>query len=218
MVDTYTSPDMVAAELRATTPFSDSTYPSLSTVQQWIEETGAHIDTLAGFVAAETMHTDFLTYDGQEILAMRYSPIISITSLAENTNSLGADAGEAWVIKTADTHYFLDSDSGQVLVNLLKWQPKPGFRKLRIVYKSGYTTIPATHQMLATKMVTGRVLSSLLGQNIQESNDGGSVSVGTISIVEPASYGVNTYKQLKTDIQELQAQLLGGTTVYRYNC
>jgi hypothetical protein len=65
-------------------------------------------------------------------------------------------------------------------------------------------------------MVAERVLNSLISQNVNETNDGGSISVGSISIVEPSSYGVNSYKQLKTDIEELKKSIYGTFGVYRY--
>ena len=44
----------------------------------------------------------------------------------------------------------------------------------------------------------------------------GSVSVGSISIVEPASYGVNSYKTLRTEIDAMKEDLSKQFGVYRY--
>jgi hypothetical protein len=55
-----------------------------------------------------------------------------------------------------------------------------------------------------------------LNANINEGNDGGSISVGSISITEPASYGVQNYRRLKDDIATLKKELTERTGVYRY--
>lgn len=64
-------------------------------------------------------------------------------------------------------------------------------------------------------MITHRVLSTLINNNINEGNDGGSISVGSINIVEPESYGVNSYKQLLADIEAGKSKLISGFGVFR---
>lgn len=216
MVSAYTTATYVQEELRAESPFSSTTYPSLTTAERWIEEASTEIDHLAGFVASETAYTSYVDYTDQEILCLENSPIISISSISENTNSLGSGDGEAWVTKTEGSHYVVYNESGQVLINFLTWNPKAGYRRLRIIYTAGYSTTPVLHRMLATKMVAERTLSSLIAKNVNEANDGGSISVGSISIVEPSSYGVNSYNRLKTDISDMKDMLLNGTSAYRY--
>jgi hypothetical protein len=55
----------------------------------------------------------------------------------------------------------------------------------------------------------------LLQKDINEKKSGKSVSVGSISIVKPADFGVSQYKELKSDIAMLEKSLIGGTSLYR---
>jgi hypothetical protein len=129
---------------------------------------------------------------------------------------LGSTLGEAYIAKTANSDYFVYEDAGQILINFENWTPLTGKRRMKVVYTSGYEDVPMVHQAIATKLVAERVLSSLLNNNVNESSDGGSVSVGSISIVEPGAYGVQNYARLKTDIEDLKKKLLQGTGVFRY--
>lgn len=210
----YTTPELVQAELRASTAFSSITNPSLATVNIWINEISRLIDDISGTTYGSTEYTEYFDYDGSERIQLRNSPIISISSIAENTAPAGET--ESWTTKTSGTHFLAYNNKGEILIIPGKWSPKDGYKNIKIVYTAGYSSIPAKVQMLATLMVTNRVLSSLINSNVNEGNDGGSISVGSISIVEPASYGVNSYKQLKQDIIDLKKELMTGFVVLRY--
>lgn len=214
----YTTATNVAEELRASVLFSSTTNPTLTTVERWIEEASEEIDDIQGWVAMATTQTEYIDYTNQEFINMEKFPIISVTSLAENTNSLGSDSGESWVEKTEGTHFSVYNDKGQILVNFLKWNPTAGYRKLKLIYTSGFSTIPPVLRMLSTKMAAQRVLDSLIQNNVQAGNTGGSVSVGSINIVEPADYGIRSYSQLGRDIEGLKTELIKNTGVYRYTC
>jgi hypothetical protein len=210
----YTTAELVQAELRASTAFTSSTTPTLATINIWINEASRIIDSISGTVYGSTEYTEYFDYEGSDRIQLRNSPIISISSIAENTASAGETA--SWDTQVSETDYLLYENKGEILVVPGKWSPKDGYKNIKIVYTAGYSSIPAKVQMLATKMVTQRVLSSLISSNVEEGNDGGSISVGSISIVEPASYGVNSYKQLKTDIEDLKKELISGFVVLRY--
>lgn len=210
----YTTPELVQAELRTTTAFSSSTNPSLATVNIWINEISRMIDNISGTNYGSTQYTEYFDYDGADRIQVRNSPIISVSSLLENTSSAGET--ETWVERVSGTDFLIYNNRGEILVVPSKWSPKNGYKNIKIIYTAGYSSIPAIVQMLATKMVTDRVLSTLISSNINEGNDGGSISVGSISITEPASYGVTSYKQLKTNIQDLKKELITGFVVLRY--
>ncbi len=70
--------------------------------------------------------------------------------------------------------------------------------------------------MLSTKMVAQKVLNSLLTGNVNSGNDGGEISVGSIRIVEPGSYGVNSYVKLGETVKELEETIIGKFRVHRY--
>jgi hypothetical protein len=217
MVDyEYTEPSLVQAELRASTAFSSSTTPSLTQVQQWIVEASDVINQLSGTVWGVTTYTQYFDYEGQEVLYVRHSPLKSVVSLKYNKNPLGSESGEDWETKTEDSHFTVYEKTGEVVLLLNRFAPGDGRKRIEVVYKAGYSEVPARVQLLCTKMVAQRVLESLISSNVNSGNDGGSVSVGSISITEPASYGVNSYNNLKREIKELQQSLLMGSGAFRY--
>jgi len=210
----YTTASLIQVELRASTAFSNSTNPSLATITTWIEEIGSYIDGLASKVYAVTTYTDVFHYGGENFLFLKNTPLVSVTKVEYNSSAEGV--APVWTTLTEYTNYTADLDKGIVILNFTAFNPKSGYNRFRVTYSSGYATIPKNVQMLATKLVASRVLTSLINQNVNERNDGGSISVGDISIVEPASYGVASYKELKADIKDLENTLSGGFKVYRY--
>jgi hypothetical protein len=212
----YTTVQNIQDELRVDTPFSANTNPSLQAIENWIYEESSAVDELTGFIAAETVRTEYIDYSGAGSILLKHSPIISISSLSHNTNPLGSSLGEAWITKTQDIDYTIYGDKGKILLITSNFTPYEGPKRFKIIYTSGYAIVPFQIQRLTTKLVALRVLNSLVHSNINDSNDGGSISVGSINITEPASYGVNSYKQLKADIDQLKQEVARGTGVYRY--
>ena len=211
----YTTAELVQAELRATTAFSASTNPTLTTVNTWITQITDYIDGLTGQSWESTSYTQYID-TGVSELYLEKSPIITVDSLSYNTN---AD-GEApdYVARTEDVDYVVYEDLGKIALNTNKFSPVNGKKKgLKVVYTAGYATVPSRIQMLSTMMVTERVLSSLMNDNVESRNAGGSISVGSINIVEPGDYGVGTYKMLQSNIKALKDELTHTTfKVHRY--
>jgi len=210
----YSTVKLVEAELRTTTEFSSSTNPTLLTVENWIDEADSYIDATGNRIYGISDYEDKLHYDGEPYLFVKHSPLLEVTTLSYNS-AVPGDA-EAWTVLTEDTNYIIDKDKGMIILITSSFTPKDGYNRFKVAYASGYDPLPFNIQSLSTKMVTLRVLNSLITQNVNERNDGGSISVGDISIVEPTSYGVGSYKQLKDDIKDLESSLVGGFRVYRY--
>ena len=210
----YTTATDIQYELRAASAFSDTTVPSLATVTDWIEQADSMIDGRLGMSYESTEYTEIFDFEGNA-LYVRNTPIISVDSLSYNTASLGTTP--VWEDKTGeDINYTIYEREGRVAPIIGNFTPKIGRKNIKITYTAGYETVPASIKQLSTKMVADRALSTLISQNVNERNDGGSISVGSINIVEPASYGVNSYKQLKSDIDSLWQEVLGGFRVHRY--
>lgn len=213
----YTTPTLIEAEIRASANLSSTTVPSLSQVTSWIAETDAYIDHLSSNAyAQQTVADEYVDYNWQSELILRKSPVISVSSLLYNTNTLGSSDGEGWLTKAEGTDYVINKPAGTLILPFTTFSPKPGIRRFKVTYVAGYSSTPPVVQMLATKMVAARIIDSLLSSNVNEGNDGGSISVGSISIVEPASYGVNTFKTIKSEIAQLQQDLVRNFSVYRY--
>jgi hypothetical protein len=218
MVYAYTTHELVQSELQLSSAFSTTTLPSYDDVDEWIAEESAYINSLANQVFGSTLYSsEFIDYDGEEWLILENAPLISVTSVQYNANPLGSSLGSSWTTKSADVDYSVYKDRGALRVLFNNWRPTDGAKRICVTYSAGYTTIPHEVRKLATKLVAERILNTLIQKNINERSDGGSVSVGSISIVEPTSYGVNSYKQLKAEIEALKKEIVnGGTTVYRF--
>lgn len=213
---TFTTPTLIEAELRAATAFSESTVPSLSAVTTWIEQTDDYIEGLASTKYGEHNYSETFNYSGEELLFVKHTPLISVSSVEYDNSDLGENPSFSTLAE--HTQYKVDKDKGCIVLYPSKFSslPKDGVDRFRVNYTAGYSSVPANVQMLATKLVANRVLESLINQNIDTRADGGSISVGDIKIVEPANYGVGSFKQLKSDIDNLKNEVVGGFKVYRY--
>lgn len=213
----YTTAELIQAELRASAAFDATTVPSLSDVTTWINEESAQIDYDLGYSVAPTQYDDVVDYESESTIYTKVAPVITVDTLLYNTERLGTvDYSTSWESKTEDTHFTVYNERGTIEPLFNNFSPQEGMKKFRIVYTAGYTDTPVVIQKLATKMVSLRVLNSLISANVNDRNDGGSISVGSISIVEPVSYGVSSYKTLGEDVKTLQKQVTEGFGVRRY--
>ena len=216
MVYEYTTPSKVQSELRASTAFATDTSPSLSDVSEWIQEESEQLNEDSATNWGSTSYTEYITFDklGYD-LTLKHSPIINVISVEYNSSPDGTVAN--WTTKTADIDYIIYPEEGMIRIVPSLWSPKTNSRGIRVTYVAGYSTTPLRVQKYITKAVTLRVLDTLIAQNVEERNDGGSISVGNINIVEPSSYGVASYKQLRDEVTSLRNTLAGdGFKVYRY--
>lgn len=215
MVNYYTDATAIAYELRTTDLFSSTTIPSLDSVNEWIGQYSDYIDSLVSNPFAALDYEDYISFDGVTNLYLKRGMVNSITSVEYNTALIGETP--VWVTKTEGEDYVWNPEQGFIKIVTTKWTTlKAGFRNIRVNYNSGYVEIPGRIKLLVTKLVTAKVISTLLNENIEGRNDGGSISVGDIRIVEPGAYGVSSYKNLQQDIKDLEANLIEGYVVHRY--
>jgi len=215
MTNYYTDDTAVAHELRTTDLFAETTIPSLEDVSEWIGQNSDYIDGLANksFIASD--YTQYFDFDGTTDLYLKNTPVNSITSIRYNDARLGDS--DNWVTKTEGTDFIYYPDKGFIKIITRNWSTiSAGFRNIEVVYNAGFLVVPGSIKLLVTKMVASKVISTLLNENIEGRNDGGSISVGDIKIVEPGAYGVNSYKNLNQDIKDMQNDLVNGYRVYRY--
>jgi len=214
---TYTTADLVKAELRATTDFSSTTLPTLSQVTTWIGEDSAQIDLKAGDSFEQTTYTDVIDYDFADEITLKHAPIITVNSLLYSTAVLGTTGYGLTNTAVEDTDFTVYTDRGIIAPIFTKWSGlKEGRKMLSVNYDAGYATTPLTIQKLATKMVAKRVLDTLVENDINNKSNGKSISVGSISIVKAADFGVKQYQQLTNEITDLTNQITNGTGVYRW--
>jgi len=210
----YTTAALVQGELRATNTFGTDTNPTLSTVNTWIEQVTDRINDKAHYSFETTAYTDYFDYNSSDLF-LRHSPVLSITSLKYNSAADGET--KVWVTKTEDTDFITYDKEGRIKFIPSKFTPNVGSKNIEVIYSAGYSSVPSRVEELATKMVAQRVIESLLSNNVNERNAGGSISVGSINIVEPGDYGVGTFKQLNSDIVSLMNEVTHNDfMVYRY--
>lgn len=219
MVYLYTTPGLVQSELQTSTQFSPSTTPSLGDVEEWIAEESAYINNLANQIFGSTTYSsEFIDYDGEQDIVLENSPVISVGSVKYNEYPLGSSLGSSWTTKTEGTDYTVYKDRGVIRIIFDNFTPDPGPKRFCIdSYVAGYEVIPYEVRKLCTKLVAERVLSTLIAKNINERNDGGTVSIGSVSITEPSAYGVGSFRKLKEDIERLKEEVIKkGFSVYRF--
>lgn len=212
----YTTATKIEEELRATTPASTETNPTLATINSWIIELSAKVNRDSARIWGEATYVDVVDYIGEEMILLENSPIVSITTFKYSPIALGTTGYGFTNTLTEDTDFTSYDDSGRLDLLYTNFKPTEGKKRFEVTYVSGFTQVPRDVEMLTTKLVAQRILNSLISSNVNEGNDGGSISVGSISIVEPASYGVASYTKLGQDIEKMQEDLTKGFGIHRY--
>lgn len=215
----YTTPDLVNVEIRAEAAFSSTTVPSLDTVENWISEESAVIDLMTNSVySSNLVSSEYVDYDGDPIFRFPTAPVIGVDLIEYNIYNLGQTPSWISLEEGFDKNYLVYSSEGEIefipgLNATNRVMPKPGLKRLRVTYRSGYASVPMDIQKLATLMTAKRVIMSLI--NGQANEEGGAIQVGTISVSDPSNYSVNYLKSLNTEIDTLAKGIGRGFTTYR---
>jgi len=226
MANSYTTATIVEGEVRASAVFSSATVPTLTQVNNWIEEESTNIEVTTGVIFASTVVTSELNdYEntGEGIFRIKAAPILSFDTIRYNVNS--NSVAPSWVTLESGAGYnyleYLDEGeiefiSGNLAVN--KITPNSGKQRFMLDYTKGYTTTPLEVQKLATLTVAKRVIETIL--NSQANTEGGSIQVGTIRVTDPGSFSTNYISGLGKSINDLYYSIgqkfktFRGTRVY----
>lgn len=211
----YTTTANVSAELGGITIDGSST-PTATTVDSWIADAKAEIDERSGTTFESTAITssdyEYHDYDGEGYIFTKKFPIISVESVEFETKGLGAPAA-SWVEltegRTEDENFIVYKDLGVIKFHSsrLTAQPIVGMQNCRLEYTHGYSSVPANVTRLATLLVAQRYLTTVASKTASE--EGGSVTVGTISVSDPTNYANARLKQYDAEIKQLFADLVG---------
>jgi len=198
----YTTISDVSAELGGYVINTSST-PTSAQVEEWITESESIINEISGTsFNVNTASNEIIDYDGSGSVFLGHAPIINMTTLEFENNGIGAET-ENWISllegRTADKDYYVYNNEGEILFHSNK--VRFGYQNLRASYTWGYETVPSNVKRLATLMTAKRVTDSIM--NSSATNEGGSLSVGTISISDPSVFGLNSRKQMASEINEL---------------
>lgn len=206
MVYSYCTLAQLKAELRATQDFSASTYPTADQASTWIAEDSDEVNAISGRNWGVTAYSETLDYQGEDKLILRNAPIVSVTSVLYSPYELGNTLYGLTDTKVANTDYTVYNDEGEIAI--LGWTPCEGRKRIQVNYTAGFNPVPERIQKLVTKKVAKRIMYSLIAKDVNEKQSGKSVSVGSISIVKPADFGVAQFKTLIADVQELEDKLV----------
>ena len=209
---TYTTEALVEAELGGFT-VDATTNPTTTEMAVWITEANSEIELRTGEVfSSETVSSEVYDWNHDDnILRLKKPNILSITSLEYNSSNAGITP--SWTSKTENTHFYVETDYGEVEIITGAFAPISGKRRFRVSYTHGHSSVPAQIQMLATKMVAKRVVDSVI--NSQASVAGGAVSVGTLSVDDPSMFSPQVSKGLRDEIEHLLAKVSGDFKTYR---
>lgn len=211
----YTTVARVSAELNGL-EISASTVPSSSSVTQWIQDASAEVDLMTSQVwGSEAVSSEYYDYDGSGIIRLNNAPIISVSEFLTESSGLNAVAtwGSLSEGRTANDSFILYKDEGELQIHgTIK--PKAGYQNLCISYIHGYASIPDSVAALTTKIAAKKVIESV--NSGSATNEGGTVSVGTITVTDPGNYGNTTVASLDKEIQALAASI-GKLKTFRIN-
>ena len=220
MANQYTTLALVQAELQGS-EITASTTPSSSQVTTWIEEASAEIEIMTGEVfTSTTVSSEYLDYNSiDRILRIPKLPLISVTSVEYNKeNNVASSADWVTLEEGQGKNYLVYKDEGEIefisgnsATN--KLLPKSGNKRIRVSYVYGHNSTPLEIQRLATLMVAYRTISSLV--NSQANTEGGSVTVGPITVQDPTNFSVNYVKNLQSQIQDLKNNIGHGFKTFR---
>jgi hypothetical protein len=209
---TYTYVDLVSNELNGL-EIGTTTFPSINVVKNWIEDADAEINLRTGKVWSSTLATSsYVDYDGSGYLRLPYAPVINVSSLQYENQGLGADS-ENWTALTEGrtNDYILYVMDGEIQFLGSSLPPK-GQQNICITYAYGYANTPVYITRLATLLVAKRCIMATINSSAQ--GEGGSVTVGNISITDPSQFSVNYIRSMNQEIDDIYERI-GQVKVFR---
>lgn len=213
----YTTLAKVCAELGiASSTITASSVPSTSDIDAWIGEAKAEIDLYSGRVwestAISSSAPEYYDYDGSGSLLLFNRPVISVEKLEIETMGVGATSS-SWTTltegRTSSASFELYKDEGIVRFHpSTESRPLFGSRNVRVAYTHGKSTTPLIITRLATMIVAERYITTFA--NASAGSQGGSITVGPISISDPGSFSINRLNNIRSEKERL-FKLVGTT-------
>jgi len=211
----YTAITDVSNELNGFSITSTST-PSIITVKDWITESDSQTNLMTGRVwSSETASSETYDYDGSGSIFTKYAPIISVTEVLVETAGIDA-AASVWSERTEGrtnaNDFMLYKNDGELVFHGTQ-KPNAGFQNLMITYTYGYASVPSYIKRLSTLLTARRIIEAI--QSGSATEEGGTVSVGTISVSDPSQFGNNRLKQIDDEVKSILRDI-GSFKTYRF--
>lgn len=212
MANQYTTVADVAAKLNGVS-ITASTTPTTSTVTGWIEEASNELELRTGKIwTSTTASSVLLDYDGSGYLRLPNAPVISIGSLEYNKTGLGGTTDDWTTLTEGYNEDFIIYGDGEIKF-YGNSTPLVGNKRIRITYTYGYATTPLWIKKVVTSMTARSFISSVVQGDAKE--QGGSVTVGNISITDPSTFSSTFLSQLDTEIDTTLDKNINQSHVYR---
>ena len=218
----YTIPDYVAAEIRATAPFSDETIPSLQDVNRWIEQASKEIEIMSNAVFGSTVvSSEYLDYtNATNMLQLPVINILSIQKIEYNVSPWGTTPSYVTLSEGMDKDYitYLPQNEIQFVRGLNNtWNSYflSGPKRFRVSYTYGNAVVSPEIEHIVTLMVTKRVIHTLITS--QANTNQGDITVGPIRVADPTNFSLNYIKNLNEEITRLRSELGYDFKVYKFD-
>lgn len=209
----YTTIARVSAELNGFTLNASST-PSSSDVSQWITDASEQVDLMTETVwGSTTVSSEYYDYDGSGILRLENTPIIAVSSLLWESSGINATAtwGSLTEGRLATNSFIVYKEEGELQFHG-NTKPSAGYQNICVSYTHGYASIPVKVADLTTKIAAQRVIKTIVDGSA--TNEGGTVSVGTISVSDPSNFGNERLRELDNEIKSL-SDAIGRLKTYK---
>lgn len=204
----YTTALNVQNELKLKAAFSSSTTPTLSIINEWIEQESSWVDSKTSNRFKQADVTVLIDYNGEERIQLPSAPIRSIDHIKYATHSLGTSDYPSFETKEEDLDYTVYADRGEISILFNRWRPRPGLKRIEIAYKSGYTTTPTYITKLVTKLVSKRLMDSQAQSMVNSGSAGKSYRLGSVHILNNSPVSARTYENTMKEINDLTEQLV----------
>jgi len=201
----YTTISEISAELGGFS-LTASSVPTSTQVESWISDAEKEVNEVTGRVWESTTITssayEYADYHGNGRIILQNAPVISVESVEYDSDGIGA-ASTAWSTITEgrlDTNGFvLYKEEGLLNLHSSTGKQVPtGLQNVRITYTYGYSTVPLHIKRITTLIVAKRLILSVA--NKAGSEEGGSISVGTISVDDPNNYVSNHLSRVSEEL------------------
>lgn len=199
MVFEYCTLAQVAAELNGS-----STEASDATITEWIQQESESINDKTKKTWASDTFDIYLDYDGKNDIRIPLFPVLTITSFTYNDASLWQTPDWKSLTEGYDEDFLLYSKEGILSLNGYQIIPT-GNKRLHITGTYGYSETPLNIVKLCAKKVALRAIGGVL--NGQGTSQGGSISIGSISISDPTTFSTQNISRLDNEINSMYPEI-----------
>lgn len=132
---------------------ADTTYDT--ELQTYIDATTAVVEVLAGTVVPVTRTNEVYTPNGRSRIALRKTPIVSISSVKEYVGNTAYTLTSQPLASTTDNYGYdlVDSNGGILVRRGASGNEMPFLGDVTVTYQAGYASTPANVKLAALELI-----------------------------------------------------------------